>query len=97
MAVHKQEAAAAWKAAHKQGPTAAWAAAHIAASPQLPAQFNRKVFPFAIVCGLYNLGQDLVDRVTFLVSFLGLRSLLLPSRREFPFTGNSHTAGMQSG
>lgn len=52
--------------------------------------------PLAIVCCLYNLGQDLVNLVTFLISFLGLRSLLLPSRREFPFTGNSHTAGMRS-
>lgn len=33
-----------------------------------------------------------MDRAAFLVSFLGLRSLLHPSRREFPFTGTSHSA-----
>lgn len=40
------------------------------------------------------LGQDLESLVIFLVSFLGLRPLLLPSRKEFPFIGSSHAAGM---
>lgn len=52
--------------------------------------------PLAIVCSVYDLGQDLVDFVTFLDSFLGLRSLL-PSRREFLFIGNSHTAACNLG
>lgn len=38
-----------------------------------------------------------MNLVTFLVSFLGLRSLLLPSRREFPFIRNSYTAACNLG
>lgn len=95
---------------HPQRPSLAWGgqltqahssmvggAANTAVSLQLTARPQESLFPLAIVCSLYDLGQDLVNLVTFLVSFLGPRSLLLPSRWKFPFLGNSHTAACNLG
>lgn len=99
--LHPQRPSLAWGGGSSHRPTLAWGggkgAANTAVSLQLTARPQASLFPLAIVCSLCDFGQDLVNLVTFLVSFLGLRSLLLPSRRKFPFLGNSNTAAGKLG
>lgn len=65
-------------------------AANTAVSLQLTARPQASLFPLAVVCSLCDLGQDLVNLVTFLVSFLGLRSLLLLSGASFNTAGGTY-------